>query len=196
MRSVKSHDLHGLISTEVLPDWGKAATAHIVGAQSSLIGPVDQRFLALGLTGNSWVDLSQPTRDRLLVSLIRAFDRTLNRQTPAFQIAAHCRQRQTHPVFPLDQQLHRRTRPQIEGQFQLLGHFAYHQCTDTLRLFDAELARLARAPAVNPVALFGNANGDRRRQEYHCRISSSDGSGDAVLKEVNHAVINNWDAGT
>ena len=100
------------------------------------------------------------------------------------------------PVFPLDQQLHRRTRPQIEGQLQLLGHFAYHQCTDTLRLFDAELARLARAPAVNPVALFGNANGDRRRQEYHCRISSSDGSGDSVLKEVNHAVINNWDAGT
>ena len=75
MRSVKSHDLHGLISTEVLPDWGKAATAHIVGAQSSLIRPVDQRFLALGPTGNSWVDLSQ----RAIASSFRTYARLTGR---------------------------------------------------------------------------------------------------------------------
>src|SRR6185295_5741633 len=126
----------------------KTATAYIVRAKPGLITLVDLRFLAFGAGGNARVDFSEPLRDRLFVSLIGAFDRTLHAQAPALQITAHRRKRQAHRVLALDQQLHRGSRPQVKGQLQLFRHLAHDQPANALRLSDAQFARLASSPTT------------------------------------------------
>src|SRR5579863_5709748 len=123
-----------------------AGTRDMVAAQSHLITPIDYSLLPLGLPGNRRIFPLQPARDGRIVSLIGAPHRLLRTEAPGLKVAPHGDQRDLDPVFPRNQAGHRRARPQIERQFQLIGHLAHDQRADVLGALCAQTS-LPRTPS-------------------------------------------------
>jgi len=101
--------------------------------------------LGLGLARDGRINLFEPCRNRRIVALIGASYRPLRTQAPGFQVSPHRAQRHCDGELALNQLRHRRARPQVKRQLQLIGHLAQYQLVDARGLLIVERA-FARAP--------------------------------------------------
>lgn len=125
---------------------GIARPRHVVTAQPHLVAPINRGVVPPGLPGDCRVFSPQPMRDSRIVPLVGAPHRLLRAQAPGLEIATHGDQGHGNPVFAHDQARHRRPRPEIERQLQLIRQRAHDHRADARRALPAQ-ASLTRAPS-------------------------------------------------
>src|SRR6266568_502347 len=92
----------------------------VIGAQSHLVEPEDQRPLAVGAPLQLRVALIQPARDQLRILLESAPRRLLRAEPPCAQVAPGRLLTNTDAEATLDQLTDQRPRPQKPRQAQLI----------------------------------------------------------------------------
>ena len=109
---------------------------------------MDFATFGFGLGGDGRVMFVQPGLDRLRPLFVSFLDRLLRCEPPALEVFADRPFRQRQATFLFDQLRHRRTAPQVEVQFQLLGAFVDDGALDQALLLVAEQSALSTLPAT------------------------------------------------
>src|SRR5204863_3360575 len=130
-----------------LSDRRPGAAGRVVGAQAHLVGPQDQRPLAVGAPLQLRVALIQPARYQLWILLERAPRRLLRTEPPRAQVTTGRLLTDTHPEATLDQLADQRPRPQEPRQPQLIGILVANRLRDLRLLPGPKRGLLTRPPA-------------------------------------------------
>jgi hypothetical protein len=144
---VRAEALAGALDHRRAAGWRPRAPGGVVGAQSHLIGPQNQGFLAVSAGLDLRVALIQPARDQLRVLLKRAASGLLRAEPPGAQIPPGGLLRDPDPKAPVDQLAHQRPGPEKPRQPQLIGILLTDSLGD-LRPLPRHKSRLLTRPAT------------------------------------------------